>query len=240
MALPGGPDGMREVGIVPVLPGGPVEVVGRHFAPEAAAVLAERDAALERRLAGELEQALDAAGGLNLADQERRGSDGVTQGAVRRMVAGHVEIQPVAEGLVAVRGGVRPEVPGDAQGADPGRCPGRDRGLEESGIEGGVVGREGDGGIGERLKVGPDAVKGRRLAGDHGGGDVVDSGSFGRNGNFRIDQGVEEFAVAAALEVDADDGDFDNAVGRRVEAGGLDVDDESGNGRVCSHVHIMF
>ena len=85
---------MREVGIVPVLPGVPVEVVGRHFAPEPAAVLAEGDAALERRLAGELEQVLDAAGGLNLADQERRGGDGVAHGAVRRMVAGHVGPNP--------------------------------------------------------------------------------------------------------------------------------------------------
>ena len=89
-------------------------------------------------------------------------------------------------------------------------------------------------------RAGRDAGQGRRLAGDHGGGDVVDSRGLGRNGNLGVDQGVEESAVAPALEIDADDGDFDDAVGRRVEAGGLDVDDESGSGRVCSHVRILF
>ena len=105
---------VREVGIAPVLPSGPVEAVRGNVAPELAAALAEGNAAQERGLAGEFEQAIEAIRGFSLADQEGGGDKGVTHGGVRRLVAGHVEIQPVAQGLVAVRQRVRPDVPGNA------------------------------------------------------------------------------------------------------------------------------
>ena len=66
---------------------------------------AEGNAAQERGPAGEVQQAIDAAGGFRLADQEGGRGEGVAHGAVQRMVAGHVEVQPVAKGLVAVREG---------------------------------------------------------------------------------------------------------------------------------------
>ena len=55
-----------------------------------------------------------------------------------------------------------------------------------------------------------------------------------------VDQGVEQLVVGAAVEVDTDDGDFDDAIDLRVEAGGLEVDDEGGSGRVSKHIHLMF
>ncbi len=135
----------------------------------------------------------------------------------------------------AVRGRVRPDGPGNAQRADRGRGPGGDYGFEEGGIERGVVGLEGDSEIGECLEVGPDPVEGCRLAGDHRSGDVLDSGGLGRNRDSGVDQGVQEFVVAAALEINADDGDSDDTVGRRLQAGGFDVDDESSN---CKQLQI--
>ena len=108
---------------------------------ELAAVLAARNAALERGLAGELEQAIDAAGGFGLTDQEGNRNEGVAHGAVRRLVAAHVEIEPVAKCLIAVRGCVGPKVLGDAQGADPGRIPGRRSGGNGERFVKCVVGR---------------------------------------------------------------------------------------------------
>ena len=58
---------MREVGIVPVLPGGPVEVVRRNLAPELTAMPAEGNAAQERGPAGEFQQAIDAARSFRLS-----------------------------------------------------------------------------------------------------------------------------------------------------------------------------
>ena len=104
---------MIEIGIVPVLPRGSYEVVLGNLAPGLAAVLAEGYAAEELGLAREPEQRLDAACGFGLADQECGGDEGVAHGAMRRLV----QIQPVAEGLVAVRGDVGPEVARNAQGA---------------------------------------------------------------------------------------------------------------------------
>ena len=51
-SLPGGPDSVREVAIVPVLPGGPVEVVVRNLAPKPPTMLAEGNAEQERGLTG--------------------------------------------------------------------------------------------------------------------------------------------------------------------------------------------
>ena len=232
-------DRVIEIGIVPVLPCGPYEVVRGNLAPEPAAVLAEGNAAQEGGLAGELEQALDAACRFGLTDQEGGCDESVAHSAVRWLIAGHVEIQPVAQRLVAVRGSVGPEVPGNAQGADPGRRPGRRGGDDKRSVEGSIVGHEGDGGISEGLEGGLNPVEGRRFAGHHRGGDVMDSRGFGRNRNSRVDEGMEKLPVAAAPEVDADDGDFDDAIGRRVESGGLEVDDESGRECVCSHVRIL-
>ena len=92
---------------------------------------AEGYAAQERGLAGALEQAIDAADGLSIVDQEGGRGKSISHGAVRRVVAGHVWIQPVAESLVTVRARVRPEMLGNAHGADPRGGPGQWHSLNE-------------------------------------------------------------------------------------------------------------
>ena len=193
----------------------------------------------ERGLAGELEQAFDAARGFRLANQKSGRNKGVAHGAERRLIPRHVEIQPVAEDLVAVRRSIRPEVPGNAQGADPGRGPGRGGSSDERPVKGRIVGCEGDSGISECLEVGSKPVESWRLAGDHRGSDVVLGGGLRRNRDPGVDEGVEEFPVAARLEVDADDGDLDEAVGCRIEARGFGVDDADHVGISTRPVGIM-
>ena len=74
---------------------------------ELSTVLAEGGVALERRLAGALEQALDAAEGLNLAEQESRGGNGVAHGAVRH-VGCRVRSDPAGRGVPGCRATGRP------------------------------------------------------------------------------------------------------------------------------------
>ena len=228
---------MREVAIVPVLPGGPVEVVVRNLAPESPAVLAEGNAEQERGLTGQLEQPIDAAGGFQLVGQEDCGGTRVAEGAVGSIVSRHVEAEPVAQGLVAVRGRVWQKMFGGAAGADPGRGrPCREHGSQEGEVELCVVGGEGNVGMGEGLEGRQDVGQGRRLAGDHFRGDVVHGGGLGRNRYPGIDKGMEDRVKLAVPAVDPDDGNFDDAVGRWVETGGLEVNDKSGS----IHVHSLF
>ena len=93
-----------------------------------------------------------------------------------------------------------------------------------------------------RSRGGRDGARagGFRLADQEGGrGEGVVHGA-GRNRDPGVDQGVKKAAVARALEIDADDGDFHDAVGRRVEAGGLDVNGMGKSGHCSLFVPSLF
>ena len=218
-------DGVKEVRVVPVLAGGPLEVVDRHLVPQKTAVFAERDMSKKRRGSGKFPDAVDAAGEMGLMDEKCSGGESVADGAVSWFVGSDRKGKAIAKRLVAERGKVRPQMLGDAEGADPWKGAIGDDGFDEGHVEGGVVGCDGDGWVGEDPESWLDLVDGGKLAGDHVAGDVVDSRCFGLDGNTWVDEGVESRAVGAALEVDGNNGNFDDAVPGWVETGGFDIDD---------------